>query len=212
MPRDCQQITQTAVALEIVQIPGDGRLQQLFHCIYRLFHESFLSWVVKRFANNPDKEALREDAKDAFQNGLMAFYHKAQDKSFSIKGSLKTTLYSFGLLQLLAAFKKRKKEIHCTHAAELHLLFEDAFQEAERQQLLNEKEVEVVKALNTLPTRLREILLMKFSEKLKSIDIAGRLHVSAGHVDNEVAKAYRQLRQILTAKPLTPNNAHGINQ
>lgn len=199
---DCRQITQTTIALEIVQSPGDSRLQQLFNCIYRLFQESFLSWVNKRFAASTLRQTLREDAKDAFQNGLMAFYNKAKGKNLSIHGSLKTTLFSFGLLQLLACFKKEKKH-RPLYLHGLDLFFEDAFLESEKQQLLSEKESELMKALGELPRRPRDILIMKFFEHLHSKEIACRLHVSAGHVDNEAARAFRLLRHMLSAKPVS---------
>src|SRR5215210_6391989 len=105
---DCQEITKTPVAIEIMQTPGDRRLQQLFSCIYSLFQGSFLGWILHKYHNSGPKEKLWEDAKDAFQNGMMTLYRKSQNKEFTINGSLKTTVYSFGLLQLLAFFKKEK--------------------------------------------------------------------------------------------------------
>lgn len=198
---DCQEITQTAVALQIVQTREDSRLQRLFNCIYTLFHGSFLTWILHKYAGNRYKDKLLEDAKDAFQNGLMAFYRKSQDKAFAITGSLKTTIYSFGLLQLLAFFKKEKRIYHdADYLDGLGLFFEDDFFEAERQALLNEKETELMQALYALPPKRREILILRFFEKLKSKQIAGRLNVTAGNVDNDAAKAYKELRALLTTK------------
>lgn len=207
---NCQQLTQVPVALEIVQNSGDGRLQDLFNCIYRLFQESFLGWIGKRYAAHPDKYAIREDAKDAFQNGVIAFYRRSQEKEFSIKGSLKTTLYSFGLLQLLALFKKEKKgRRYKIPLPEADLFLDDAFLEAERQQLLSEGEKRIVEALNGLPPKMREMLLLKFFEGLSAREIAALLHVSAGHVYNEGAKAYKLLRQTLQNESSIQKRQHG---
>lgn len=201
---NCEEITQTAVALEIVQAPEDSRLQQLFHCIYTLFHGSFLAWILHKYPHSRYKDKLLEDAKDAFQNGLMAFYRKSRDKAFTIKGSLKTTIYSFGFLQLLAFFKKEKHVYHeADYEAGLRHFFEDDFFESERQQLLNEQELQLMRALYSLPEKKREILIRRFFEGQKSKQIAGTLHVTAGNVDNDAVKAYKQLRALLSPKSVT---------
>ena len=198
---DCQEITKTSVALEIMQTTGDRRLQQLFSCIYSLFHGSFLNWILHKYSHSRHKDKLWEDAKDAFQNGLMAFYRKSQKKELSIKGSLKTTIYSFGLLQLLAFFKK-EKSVYAPgdYAKCFDLFFEDDFLENERHELLNERESDLMEALARLPEKQRDILLMKFFEKLKSKEIAEKLHVTPGNIDNDSTKAYKELRSILQSK------------
>lgn len=196
----CQEITQAAVALSILQTPADSRLQKLFSCIYALFQGSFLSWILNKYAASSYKDKLREDAKDAFQNGVMVFYRKSQEKGFLIKGSLKTTIFSFGLLQLLAYFKKEKKVYHETdYLHGLDLFFEDDLLEGERRELLNEREVELMKALSALSKKKRDILMLKFFGNLRSREIAEKLEVTVGNVDNDAAKAYKQLRSILNS-------------
>lgn len=199
---DCQEITQPPVALEIMQTPEDNRLQQLFRCIYSMFHGSFLNWILNKYRNSAFKEKLREDAKDAFQNGILVLFDKSRKRELSIKGSLKTVVYSFGLLQLLAFFKKDKIVYGIDdYKKGFDLFFENHFLQNERQELLNEKEKDLMEALVKLPEKQREILFMKFFGKLKSKQIAEKLGVSVGNVDNEAAKAYKVLRNILKAKP-----------
>ena len=208
---DCQEITQPAVAMQIIQTPQDPRLQRLFGCIYSLFQASFLKWILQKY-NSPRKDKLWEDAKDAFQNGILALYLKVQQKGFLIKNSLKTTVYSFGLLQLLAVFKReRLRYISDDYLKCFELFFEDDLLEAERQDMLNERESNLLQALQSLPKKQRDILEMRFFEKLKSKQIAERLDVSASNVDNESAKAYRMLRSILQDKHPLKHNSHEVN-
>lgn len=198
---DCGQLTQPATALRILQSPADGRLAALFHCIYALFQSGFLDWITNKYAGNGNSEKLREDARDAFQNGLIAFYRKAQEAGFSIRGSLKTTIYSFGLLQLLAFLKKEAKVyngLDCLHG--LRPFFEDDLLADERHRLLNERELHLVEALNALPKKQRDILVLRYVEGLRSKEIAKQLGVSAGNVDNDAGKAYKTLRKLLSAK------------
>ena len=106
---ECEKITEVSVAVTIMQTPGDTRLEKLFNCIYSLFHASFLNWILNKYSSrNILKDKLLEDAKDAFENGILALYEKSKKNELNIKGSLKTIIYSFGLLQLLAFYKKDK--------------------------------------------------------------------------------------------------------
>ena len=176
-------------------------MQRLFSCIYSMFQGSFLHWVLHKYQNSRHKDKLWEDAKDAFQNGLMAFYYKSQKKELIIKGSLKTTIYSFGLLQLLAYFKKEKSVYGPGNYSKcFDLLFEDDLLEHERHELLNDRECDLMEALGELREKQRNILVMKFFEKLKSKQIGEKLNVSPGNVDNDSTKAYRELRNILKLK------------
>lgn len=198
---DCGEITQPPIALEIMQTPNDRRLQQLFSCIYSMFQSDFLNWILNKYHNSRHKDKLWEDAKDAFQNGLMAFYRKSQTKELIIKASLKTTIYSFGLLQLLAYFKKEKSVYASRDYSKcLDLLFEDDLIEHERLELLDEKENDLMDALRKLPEKQRNILIMKFFERLKSKQIAEKLNITPGNVDNDSTKAYKELRNLLKLK------------
>lgn len=197
---DCQELTKASVALEIMQTPGDKRLARLFHCIYSLFHGSFLTWIQHKYYDSRFKEKLREDAKDAFQNGLLVLYDKCRKREITVRGSLKTVVYSFGLLQLLAYFKKDRIVYGVQDYRNGFDLLHSEASENENRDLLNEKEKDLMEAIAKLPKKQGKILMMKFFGKLKSKQIAEKLGVSAGNVDNESAKAYKTLRQILQVK------------
>jgi len=195
---DCREITQTGKALSIMQSDDEKHLRQkLFNCIYNLFHNSFLNWIGNKY-NHAAGNKLKEDAKDAFQNGVTAFFIKSQSKDFAINGSLKTTIYSFGLLQLLAYFKKDKLVYGIKDYLRWYELFiEDGMEEKEKRSMLNEREYNLLEAIKHLPEKQRKIIILKFFQKLKSKEIAEILHVSAGNVDNETSKAFKDLRNIL---------------
>lgn len=194
---DCQQLTQPAVALQILHDPADQRRQRLFGCIYELFFGSFLSWILKRYGHGWNKETLYENARDAFQTGLEFFHERAKAEGFCIRGSLKTTVYSFGLYQLMALFKTEKAAKRRSSPLERDVFFTDAFLEAERQAALNEEECRLIDAIYKLPPRMREMVVLKFFDKLRSKEIARQLAVTPGHVDNVMAKAFKILRRLL---------------
>ena len=196
---ECSEVISPAVALEIIQ-DVEKRLmrEKLFECIYSLFQGSFLQWILKRYNRNQHTEKLRKDAEDAFQEGICAFYLKARKNEVTIKGSLKTTIYSFGLLQLLARFKKEKFKYEPLDYTDCFgLLLEEGIWEIQKPGTLDEREEEMMKALSKLSDKQREILSMKFFGKLKSKEIAEKLGVTAGDVDNNAAKAYKELRKMI---------------
>lgn len=199
---DCEQITQVSTALAIMQAPPDTRLEKLFHCIYSMFLGSFLKFILNRYSNNTIlRERLLENAKDAFQNGILAFYDKGKKNELNIKGSLKTTVYSFGRLQLLAIFKKDKIILGKDQFFEsIDLWLDDESKENERQLFLNEREKILMGELRKLPLRQREIIIMKFFKNLSSKEIATKLGVTPGYVDNISTRVYKEMRKILMVK------------
>ncbi|MEO6729770.1 MAG: sigma factor-like helix-turn-helix DNA-binding protein [Ferruginibacter sp.] len=199
---ECEEIIKPAVTIEVLQRPENKHLQaRLFNCIYTLFQSNFLCWILNKYRHTRYKEKLWEDAKDAFQNGLSLFYLKSQQKEFTFRTSLKTTIFSFGFLQLLASFKKEKSAYGARHyIIWFELFFEDDFFEKERQELLDDKEHCLMTALAMLPKKHKDILIMKFFQKLKSREIATILNVTPGNIDNQSTKAYKELREILKSK------------
>ncbi len=211
---ECEEITQVSVALAIMKTPGDKRLEKLFNCIYSLFHKSFLNWILNKYSSkNILKDKLLEDAKDAFENGIVALYLKSKKNELNIKGSLKTTVYSFGLLQLLAFFKRDRLVYGTSDYIDcFDVFFNDEFSENERQAFLNERENDLIEALANLSEKQREILLMKFFHKLKSKQIAEKLNVTPGNIDNDSVKAYKELREILMTKSNFKKQINGANR
>jgi len=199
---DCQEITQVPAALEIIKAPESREYQQLFHCIYELFQGSFICWILKKYSNISAKEKLWNDAKDAFQMGIVKIIEKLRNNELAIHGSLKTTIYSFGLLQLLASVKKEKsaEKRKTGYQILMDLLVENDSIIKETGELFDERQKALLKALHELPEKQRQILIMAFYGKLKSKEIAGKLGVSAGNIDNEKTKAYKALRETLKSK------------
>jgi len=201
---NCQEITQAPVAIEIMKGPQNREYQQLFHCIYELFQGSFINWIFGKYNAVSSKEKLWNDAKDAFQMGMVKMVEKSRNNELTIPASLKTTVYSYGLLQLLARIKQEKSadKRKTGYVKLIDLLTEDDFIVNESEGLLDERQQALLKALNKLPEKRKQILIMTFYGKLRSKEIAGKLGVSAGNVDNEKTKAYKALREILKTKSI----------
>src|SRR4051812_25942574 len=161
---DCQQITQVPVALQIMKGPQSREYQQLFRCIYELFQGSFINWIFKKYSYTSSKEKLWNDAKDAFQMGIVKIIEKSRNNELAINGSLKTTVYSFGLLQLLAKIKQEKSEEkrRSGYLRWIDLLIENDFVVNESGELFDERQKALIETLNKIPEKQRKILIMKF--------------------------------------------------
>ena len=194
-------IAKASVALEVMRTRDGRRLQQLFVWIYSSYYASFLSWILRLYSTTPYKDKLLEDAKDAFQNGMLALLLKSQTKDLILRGSLKTAVYSFAFHQLLAIFKREKNIYRNLDDADcLSRFVEDERIELERNALLNQRDKDLLNALARLPKKRHDILVMKFFDKLKSKQIAEKLHVTVGNVDNDSTRAYKELRIALQSK------------
>src|SRR5947209_19970789 len=85
---DCQEITQVPLALEIMKGPESRQYEQLFDCIYELLQGSFIKWILGKYNNVSSKERLFNDAKDAFQMGMLKIVEKARNNELVINGSI----------------------------------------------------------------------------------------------------------------------------
>ena len=208
---ESEEITRTPAALSILQASRSSRLQQLFNCIYAMFQSNFINWILRKYNNNICKDKLWEDAKDAFQNGLMVFYLKSRQKGFTIRASLKTVVYWFAFLQFLAA-RKKEKMVYGIEAFDKYFdkFFENDLLEIERQSLLNKQENDLLDAISKLSGKQREILMLKFFNKMRSSEIAEKLDISVGNVDNTSTKAYKELRRLMQEHTEVKINENGI--
>ena len=102
---------------------------------------------------------------------------------------------------MLAIFKKEKNIYGKVAYTERFSDFvEDDFIQHEKSQLMNERRNDLMNALAELTQKKRDIVVMKFFDNLKSKQIAEKLHVTVGNVDNDSTRAYKELRTILQSK------------
>ena len=194
----CYEFLQPDNAIQILHGSDTKAIQQLFYCIYKSHYQSFLQWILFKFNGVTYKDKLLEDAKDAFQNGVLVFYLKSQKKDFEIKNSLKTTIYNYGLLQLKAAIKKERHVMHAWPYIEYPVTACEIDPDSQQHLVEISKEIELIKAISNLKAKEREVILLKYFNHLRSKQIAEKLHVTVGDIDNTTGKAYKHLRASFT--------------
>ncbi len=192
----CDKLIQVDTVLEIMQNPEKSGLRNaLFSCIYSEFQDKFIKRIKKRFSYNKYQDKLLLDIEDAFENGLVAFFIKSQRKGFTIKGNLEATLYTFVYFQLLADFKKQNRlDFGSIDYSKWDELISGIDIDGDIDQYdLNEREVCLIKLLAMLTEKQRNILIMKYFDKLTAEQIAKKLGVVIGDVHNVTWKARKVL-------------------
>ncbi|MDP3967744.1 MAG: SigE family RNA polymerase sigma factor [Nocardioides sp.] len=74
---------------------------------------------------------------------------------------------------------------------------------ADEDVVVHERRGEVLTALRALPTRQREVLVLRYYLDLSEADIATTLGISRGAVKSHASRGSARLREILTAEPPT---------
>jgi RNA polymerase sigma factor (sigma-70 family) len=91
--------------LDIIRAIKEGN-QEMLTDLYKLYRDEFVAWVLK---NNNCSE---EQAKDAFQEAIIAFYNNvSQGKVTELRSELKTYIFSIGRFKLLNEIKKEPKSV-----------------------------------------------------------------------------------------------------
>lgn len=207
---DCQDIIQIPVVREAIANPKETMLlDRIFNCIYKLFCADFINWII---AKNPgfNINIVREMATDAFQEGLIVFLTKTKEKGLAQKASLRTIIFIFGYWQFMALKKKylKKKTVSFDQTADslnhkdsltlAEIICEgNAYWDETFKMVLSEDEYKLHKAISRLQDNWRKILYWLYFDELKPIEIAQRMNVGIEHVYNMLAKARRELREIL---------------
>ena len=148
-------------------------LKSLYKRDYNAFHYLYESYFSKMVLFAESYVYDEEEAKDLVQD--LFFYIWDHADSLLIKTSLKAYLFTSLRNRCLNALRDRKIVDSCNETVEMRLQ----------------------NALNTLPDKCREIILLKIVEGKKNKEIANQLGLAETTVKTQVQRAYRILREQL---------------
>ncbi len=131
-------------------------------------------------------------AKDVVQDVFVKFWNKRTE--IIITTSLKSYLYQACYHTYINAYQKDKRKNQQLEELKLHKLM--ALDE-ETNEVKNEKKKQLTQAIEKLPPRCREIFELKKIKNLTHEDIARRLDISVKTVENQMTKAYAELKKAL---------------
>ncbi len=144
--------------------------------------------------------SVREDREDILQNAFMNAYRNLN--SFDATLSFSSWMYRIVHNEAMSFFRRRKArpEVKIDEGEERDFFFstledEQADTSAQAERRLSAQELQ--EALNSLPDKYKEILILRFFEDRSYTDISDILHVPVGTVSTMIHRAKRALRKKL---------------
>ncbi|NJN41252.1 MAG: RNA polymerase sigma-70 factor [Flammeovirgaceae bacterium] len=135
----------------------------------------------------------RDEAEETVQSTFFNFWEKR--KNIEIQTSTKAYLYRSVRNTCLNAIKHEK--IKQRHASDSLSVTKDHHEPVAQTVIKNELELEIARALQTLPEQCRLIFKLSRFEELKYSEIAEQLNISVKTVENQMGKALRIMREQL---------------
>ena len=166
-------------------------LKSLYKRDYNAFHYLYESYFSKMVLFAESYVYDEEEAKDLVQD--LFFYIWDHADSLLIKTSLKAYLFTSLRNRCLNALRDRKIVDSCNDK----LLEAQLFAGIKDIEINETVEMRLQNALNTLPDKCREIILLKIVEGKKNKEIANQLGLAETTVKTQVQRAYRILREQL---------------
>ncbi len=136
-----------------------------------------------------------EDAKDIFQEVVIAFYHKVNETDFQLSCKLSTFLFSMSRNQWLK--KLRSKKIHNEYISvqkEQELVSENIDYEME----YTEQQIKVANLLKASGERCMKLLHLFYFQRMSMEDIASEFNYSTGQVArNQKVRCLKKIKALL---------------
>lgn len=159
-----------------------------FSSIFKLYYGQLFHYGLKISSN-------RAMIEDCIQN-FFIYLHKSR-ASLSRAQNVKSYLFTSFRRMLLKKLKEERNFSSLDEEFVYNEMFEFSFQELDmEQELLKLKSELLAQILNTLPTRQREVIYLKYYCELPMTEISEVMEISYQSVLNTLQKAFHKLRNI----------------
>ena len=182
---------------ELVKLFRAGNTSAFDALVHR--YEGELFGYLNRYLRN------RELAEDTFQTTFMTVYQKAE--TFEEGKRFKPWLYAIATNQAIDASRKRKRRQTISienewesgessaKAGSLRDVLESNNEKPDSLAMMDEKKVQVRKAIDTLPENLRQGLLLAYFHEFKYQEISEVLEIPLGTVKSRLHAALEKFQQ-----------------
>ncbi|HZE82776.1 MAG TPA: sigma-70 family RNA polymerase sigma factor [Puia sp.] len=193
---DCKEISEPVLLTNLFREKNEKELHRVFKCFYENYYRIFVL-MLRRISKKHAflKNDVEFYASQAFNDGLLSFYDTVSKKGFAEReAKIKTFFFAFCLNKLRALITsqyrtgdKQAKLIRATeHQAESGIEAED---------IGNEQAAILQKALNMLDEKRRKYIILRKMHHLTNEQIAEKMGIEPGTVNNEVHKSFRKLKE-----------------
>jgi len=146
----------------------------------------------------------KEDAKDIFQDSIIAFYNNVKRKKVVLKSKISTYIYSIARNQWLKHLRDSKK----TYEFDQNDLIELKSEENVFEDLVyTEEQLMIAKLITSAGEKCKQLLQLYYFEKLKMRNIAAKLKYASEQVaKNQKSKCMKKLKAIVLSSKFYKEN------
>jgi len=156
-----------------------------FKTLFEKYYPELLRFAIKHVRSPEESEGIVQEVFLYFWNNR---------KQIELKNSLKAYLYAATRYRAIYFFRKQKRLPDFAELSEISGSSED-----DAQLLLEYLEIEnkVIKVIDELPPKCKEIYLLSREEGLSHKAIAEKLNISVKTVENQIRIALKRIRDVL---------------
>ena len=164
--------------------------QDYYLCLMKRYEAKLLNYILKISNIN------REDAEDILQEVFIKAYQNLNDFDLNFKFS--NWIYSIAHNATISAFRKKKVRPQTVswEDKDLNNILESTL-EAENTSLQKLTYKQILKIINQLPLKYKDVLILKFIEGKDYREISDILHKPMGTVATLINRAKKSLKQEL---------------
>jgi len=164
--------------------------QDYYLCLMKRYEAKLLNYILKI------SNISREDAEDILQEVFIKAYQNLNDFDLNFKFS--NWIYSIAHNATISAFRKKKVRPQTVswEDKDLNNILESTL-EAENRSLQKLTYKQILKIINQLPLKYKDVLILKFIEGKDYREISDILHKPMGTIATLINRAKKSLKQEL---------------
>lgn len=164
--------------------------------LYDTYRNDFLRWAGQRFTIKN-----RDDLLDAWHDTMIMFYEQVRDRKLThLSCEIKTYLFTIGYRRLLKMHKRNEK-IDLVDEFDANNDIDESINVLEDEKMHEEHQYILHQAVNELPEKSRQILVMRFMEGKSIPQIMAHMgYESENAVSVTLSRGLKKLKEIITER------------
>ncbi|MDQ3017151.1 MAG: sigma-70 family RNA polymerase sigma factor [Bacteroidota bacterium] len=169
--------------------------------LYDAHRDDFIRWAGQRFYIKN-----RDDLIDAWHDAMIMFYEQVRDKKLThLTCDVKTYLFLIGYRRLLKIFKKNEK-IDLVDAFDANINMDESINVLENEEVMEQQQHILHLAVQELPAKSRQILVMRFLEGKSIPQIMEQTgYTSENAVSVTISRGLKRLKELITERMASPH-------
>lgn len=167
--------------------------------LYDRYRDDFIRWAGNRF-----QVKSRDDILDAWQDTMIMFYEQVRDKRLvHLTCEIKTYLFLIGYRRLLKMYKKSER-IELIDEFDANIYMDQSINVLDNEEMLEEQKNTLKEAIDELPEKSRQILILRFMESKTIPEIMQEMgYTSENAVSVTLSRGLKRLKEIISERMLS---------